>query len=156
MTATPARGRLLRTGRTLARVVVTWGAATGALVALDALLDRFAMDSWWQPPVAALLLGLLAASVWPLVMRVVLPVAFFTLGLGGFLLLGVLVLAVSAALPGVEVRSFGTSVVVAVGMAAVAGLVSSALAIDEDELFFRAALAGGRVLGEEIAGVRTH
>jgi hypothetical protein len=25
--------------------------------------------------------------------------------------------------------------------------------IDEDELFFRAALAAGRVLGEEIAGV---
>ena len=28
--------------------------------------------------------------------------------------------------------------------------------IDEDELFFRAALAGGRVLGEEIEGVRAH
>ena len=40
----------------------------------------------------ALLLGLLTAVVWPLVMRVALPVALFTFGLGSFLLLGALVL----------------------------------------------------------------
>jgi uncharacterized membrane protein YvlD (DUF360 family) len=134
-----ASGRVLRTGRTVARVLVTWAAATGTLVVLDRWLDGFAMGTWWQPPVAALLLGVLTAAVWPLVLRVALPVAFFTFGLGGFLLLGAGVLAIFAALPGVEVHSFGTSVAVAVAMAAVSGLVNSALAVNEDEIFFRRA-----------------
>jgi len=139
VTATGTHGRLLRTGRTVARVLVTWAAAIGALIALDSWLTGFAMRSWWQPPVAALLLGLLAAGVWPLVLRWALPVALFTFGLGGFLLLGAGVLAVFTALPGVEVHSFTTSVVVAVALAAVSGLVNSALAVDEDEIFFRRA-----------------
>jgi uncharacterized membrane protein YvlD (DUF360 family) len=132
-------GRILRAGRTVARVLVVWAATTLALRALDAWLDGFAMRSWWQPPVAALLLGVLTAVVWPLVMRVALPLALFTFGLGGFLLLGAAVLLLFSVIPGVEIHSFATSVVVAVVMAAVAGLVSSVLAIDEDEIFFRRA-----------------
>jgi uncharacterized membrane protein YvlD (DUF360 family) len=132
-------GRLLQTGRAVARILITWAAGTGALFALDSRLSGFAMRSWWQPPVAALLLGLLTAAVWPLVLRVALPVAFFTFGLGGFLLLGAGVLGVFAAIPGVEVRSLATSVVVAVAMAAVSGAVNSLLAVNDDELFFRRA-----------------
>jgi uncharacterized membrane protein YvlD (DUF360 family) len=130
-------GRVLRTGRTVARVVLVWAFVTAALVGLDHWLSGFSMNSWWQPPVAALLLGLLAAVVWPLVMRIALPVAVFTFGLGSFLIMGVGVLAVFNAIPGVEVRSIETSVVVAVVMAGIAGVISSALAINEDEVFFR-------------------
>ncbi|SFF50680.1 phage holin family protein [Blastococcus tunisiensis] len=137
--APAAHGRLLRTGRTLARLVATWAAVTGALVVLSDRLDGFELPSAWQPPVMALLLGVLAAVAWPLVMRVALPVAFFTLGLGSFLLLGALVLAVSFAVPGVMVANLRVAVVVAVTIAAVAGLVSSLLAVDEDEIFFRRA-----------------
>jgi uncharacterized membrane protein YvlD (DUF360 family) len=132
-------GRVLRTGRTVARVVGVWAFATAALVVLDDRLSGFAMRSWWQPPVAALLLGVAAAVGWPLVMRVALPVAFFTLGLGSFLLMGAGVLAVFSAIPGVEVRSFATSIVVAVAMSGIAGVTSSVLAVNEDELFFRRA-----------------
>ncbi|MGY1618388.1 alkaline phosphatase family protein [Geodermatophilus sp. SYSU D00691] len=132
-------GRLLQTGRTLARVLLVWAAATGALIALDAGMSNFSMPSWWQPPVLALVLGVLTAVVWPLVLRVALPVAFFTLGLGGFLLLGAGVLALSFAIPGVVIARLSTAVWLTLAMAAVAGVISSALAIDEDELFFRRA-----------------
>ncbi|WP_448625876.1 phage holin family protein [Geodermatophilus sp. URMC 64] len=138
--STPApAGRLLQTGRTLARVLLTWAAATGALLALDAGMRKFSLGSWWQPPVLALILGVLAAVVWPLVMRVALPLAFFTLGLGGFALMGAGVLAISFAIPGVVVATLGTAVVVALAMAGVAGVISSVLAVDEDEVFFRRA-----------------
>lgn len=139
MSAAAPGGRVLRAGRTLARVLLTWALATGALIALDTWLSGFAMREWWQPPVAALLLGLLTAAVWPLVLRVALPFAFLTLGLGGFLLLGAGVLAIFTAIPGVEVHSFKTSVVVAVAMAGVSGAINSLLAVDEDEVFFRRA-----------------
>jgi uncharacterized membrane protein YvlD (DUF360 family) len=132
-------GRVLRTGRTLARLLLIWAFVTGALIVLDDWLSGFALHSWWQPPVAALLLGVLAAVGWPLVMRIALPIAFFTFGLGSFLIMGAGVLAVFSAIPGVEVHSFRTSVVVAVAMAGIAGVISSALAINEDEVFFRRA-----------------
>jgi uncharacterized membrane protein YvlD (DUF360 family) len=135
----PLPGRLLRTGRTLARVLITWAAVTGALVVLSRRVTGFELPSWWQAPVMALLLGLLSALAWPLVMRVALPVAFFTLGLGSFLLFGALVLAVSFAIPGVVVEGLREAVIVAVVLAAVSGLVSSLLAVDEDEIFFRRA-----------------
>src|SRR4051794_21708442 len=135
----PIAGRLLRTGRTLARVLITWGLGTAALVGLDRWLSGFSMDSWWQPPVLALVLGLLAAVVWPLVIRIALPLAFFTLGLGGFLLMGLAVLGLSFLIPGVVVARLSTGVVLAVAMAGVAAVVTSALAVDEDELFFRRA-----------------
>jgi uncharacterized membrane protein YvlD (DUF360 family) len=138
-----APGRVLRTGRTVARLVLVWAFVTGALVVLDDWLSGFVMHSWWQPPVAALLLGVLAAVGWPLVMRIALPIAFFTLGLGSFLIMGAGVLAAFSAIPGVEVHSFGTGVVLAVAMAGIAGVISSALAINEDELFFRRARRRG-------------
>ena len=43
MSQGPDRGRLLRTGRTIARVVVTWAAVTGALVVLSHELDGFTL-----------------------------------------------------------------------------------------------------------------
>lgn len=132
-------GRVLTGGRLVARVLLVWALTTGALLLLDRWLTGFAMTDWWQPPVAALLLGVLAGVVWPLLMRIALPLAFFTLGLGGFLVLGAGVLGIFLAIPGVEVTSFKTSVVVAVSMAGVAALISSLLAIDEDEVFFRRA-----------------
>jgi uncharacterized membrane protein YvlD (DUF360 family) len=144
-----APGRLLQTGRTLARVLVTWAAVTGALLALSDWVHGFELPSWWQAPVMALLLGVLTAVVWPLVMRVALPVAFFTLGLGSFLLLGAVVLVVSFAVPGVVVADLRVAVLVAVTIAAVAGLVSSLLAVDPDEVFFRRARRlMGRAAGE--------
>ncbi|NEK59029.1 phage holin family protein [Geodermatophilus sabuli] len=139
MTRPATPGRVVRRGRTPARVLLTWLATTAALAALDSWLADFTMDSWWQPPVIALLLGLLTAVVWPLVMRIALPLAFLTLGLGSFLLLGAAVLGLSFLVPGVVIENLRTAVTVGVGMAAVSGLVSSVLAIDEDELFFRRA-----------------
>ncbi|WP_222192822.1 phage holin family protein [Modestobacter italicus] len=144
MTGTTPPGRVLRSGRTLARLLLIWAAVTGALIALDGWLTGFALRSWWQPPVAALLLGVLVTVVWPLVLRIALPVALFTFGLGSFLLLGAGVLAVFTAIPGVEVHSFRTSVVVAVAMAGVAGVISSVLAVNEDEVFFRRVRRRGR------------
>ena len=135
----PPPGRVLTGGRLVARVLLVWALTTAALLVLDRWLTGFAMHAWWQPPVAALLLGVLAGVVWPLLMRVALPLAFLTLGLGGFVVLGAGVLGIFAAIPGVTVTSFTTSVVVAISMAGVAAVISSLLAVDEDELFFRRA-----------------
>ncbi|MEV6622768.1 phage holin family protein [Amycolatopsis sp. NPDC051106] len=139
MTTSAPKGRLLRGGRAVARVLLVWAAVTGALRLLDVLLPGFRMTHWWQPTVCALLLGLLAGVGWPLVMRIAYPLAFFTFGLFGFLLLGAGTLAVFHTVPGVELVGFRTAVIVTVAMAGVGALISAGLAIDEDEIFFRRA-----------------
>jgi uncharacterized membrane protein YvlD (DUF360 family) len=119
-----------------------------ALHGLDLWLDGFSMPHWWQPIVCALLLGLLTSVVWPLVLRVALPLALFTLGIGSFLLLGAGALAAMAAVPGVRVDGLRTGVLVVLGISVVNALVSSVLAIDEDEIFFRRAARRSRRRGE--------
>ena len=132
-------GRLLRGGRVAARVLLVWVLVAAALRLLDGWLSGFSMADWWQPTVCALLFGVLSGVVWPLILRVALPIAVFTLGIGSFLLLGAGVLAISFAVPGVVIADFETAVVVAVAVSALGALGSSLLALDEDELFFRRA-----------------
>ena len=132
-------GRLLRGGRVVARLLLVWVLVAVVLHVLDGLLADFALPRWWQPTVFALLYGVLSAVVWPLVLRVALPVAVFTLGIGSFLLLGAGLLAMSFVVPGVVVANLRTAVLVVLAVSAVGALVSSLLAIDEDELFFRRA-----------------
>jgi uncharacterized membrane protein YvlD (DUF360 family) len=134
-----ARGRILRGGRVIARLLLVWVLAAVALHLLDLALAGFTMPRWWQPTVCAFLFGVLSAVAWPLIMRVTLPIAVFTLGIGSFLMLGAGMLAISFAVPGVEIANLRTAVLVAVVMSAAGGLASSLLAIDEDELFFRRA-----------------
>ena len=135
----PDRGRLLRGGREIARLVLVWTLVAVSLHLLDLWLTDFALPHWWQPTAFAAILGVLSAGVWPLIMRFAPPRVVLVLGLGSFLLLGAGVLAISFTVPDVVVANLETAVVVVVVMAAVAGLVSSLLAIDEDEVFFRRA-----------------
>lgn len=135
----PGPGRLVRGGRSLARVLLVWLTATVTLWVLDDALAGFDMEHWWLAPVCALLLGALAAVVWPLVMRVALPVAVYTFGLGGLVLLSVAVVAVFSVVPGVTLAGPFEALAVVLATAVATALVSALLAIDSDEIFFRRA-----------------
>lgn len=132
-------GRMVRGGRVVVRIVTVWLVTTGALLLLDGALAGFEMTSWWQPTLLALLLGVLSAVVWPLILRVALPLALFTLGVASYLVLGAALLAVSFAIPGVTIVNLSTAVVVAVAMSVVGAGASWLLGLDEDEIFFRRA-----------------
>lgn len=132
-------GRTVRGGRVVVRALAVWLLTAGALALLDALLTGFEMTSWWQPTVLALALGVLSAVVWPLILRVALPVALFTLGVASYLVLGAALLVVSFAIPGVTIVNLSTAVGVAIVMSVVGALVSWLLGLDPDELFFRRA-----------------
>ncbi len=143
MTA-PDPAQMLRGGRVVARLLGVWALSAGALLVLDRWLDGFAMTSWWQPTVLALLFAVLSAVLWPLILRVALPIALFTFGIGSFLLLGVGMLAISFAVPGVVIANLSTAVAVVVGLSFVGAVASSLIGLDEDELFFRRAARRAR------------
>lgn len=136
----PGGGRLIRSGRALARVVLVWLAATITLLVLDDLMAGFTLNQRWLAPLIALALGLFYALLWPLIMRIALGFTVVTLGLGGLLLSGLAVLGIFVAVPGAQIRGLPTAILVAVWLSVTTGIVSSLLSIDEDELFYRRAV----------------
>jgi len=130
---------LIRSGRAVARLLLVWLAATVTLLVLDNIMTGFALDSRWLALLIALCLGLIYALVWPLIMRIALGFTVVTLGLGSLLLSGLLVLGVFVAVPGAQIRGLPTAILIAVWLGVSTSFVSTALSIDEDEVFFRRA-----------------
>jgi uncharacterized membrane protein YvlD (DUF360 family) len=115
---------------------VTIGTAV-TLWVLAALLDGFAIDRPRDALLAGLVAGAVGAIVWPALSFLVVPVSVLTLGLGAIALEALLVGWVLDLLPGVHLEGFWTAVVVVLGLAVVATLVNSLLALDDDDWFDR-------------------
>ncbi|HEY8583976.1 MAG TPA: phage holin family protein [Capillimicrobium sp.] len=119
------------------RAVITWLVSALALLALSAVLPGFSVDGVPGALAAAAVCGLINALVWPIVIRIALPVTVLTLGAPVLLLNGVVVVAASWILPRVEVRDLGTGIVVAVGLTLITTLLGAALALDDDDRVHR-------------------
>src|SRR4051812_48556940 len=119
------------------RVVLVWVVTAAALMLLSALLARFDVKDFGTALAAAALIGLINALVWPLVIRVALPFTVLTLGLGVLALNGAVVWLTSVIEPGMKVDSLGVGVVVALGLTVVNTVVTSLLAIDDDDFWYR-------------------
>jgi uncharacterized membrane protein YvlD (DUF360 family) len=121
----------------LARVLVVLVITAGTLMLLSAVLAGFHVDDFAVAIAAAAAIGLINALVWPLVIRVALPFTVLTLGLGVLVLNGAVVWAVSAIEPGMKVDSLGVGIVVAFGLTVGNTAVTSLLAIDDDDFWYR-------------------
>ena len=140
------------------RLLITWIASAGALLLLSALMRDVDVSSVGAAFAAAALAAVINGAIWPIVLRLTLPLTVLTLGFGVLLLNGAVVLLVAAVLPDVQVDGLGTAVVVVLGLTLVTTLVTSILAIDEEErvgrhLVRRAVRAARGVERSEIPGV---
>jgi uncharacterized membrane protein YvlD (DUF360 family) len=116
---------------------VVWILTAGSLVLLSALLPGFNIENFEVALVSAATIGLFNALVWPLVIRIALPFTVLTLGVGVLALNGAVVLAVDALEPGMEVSGLGSGVVVALGLTVANTAMTSLLAIDDDDFWYR-------------------
>jgi uncharacterized membrane protein YvlD (DUF360 family) len=107
------------------------------LVVLSRLLDGFELDGVGSALLAAALVGVLNALVWPALARLALPLNVLTLGIGGLVLNALLVGLVIDALPGAQVPGVGGAVVITIVLAATTAIVNYLLAIDDDEWWYR-------------------
>jgi uncharacterized membrane protein YvlD (DUF360 family) len=121
----------------LSRLVGSWLIGTAAVLVLDGWLDGLTISSRGAALGWAAVVGVLNALVWPLLIRVALPVTVYTLGLGVLVLNGLVVWASAAIVPGVTVSSLGTGIVITLGLTFIMTLVTSILAIDDDPVYFR-------------------
>ncbi|MBS1679316.1 MAG: phage holin family protein [Actinobacteria bacterium] len=107
------------------------------LLVLSWLLAGFVLAGVGGAFLAAALVGVLNALVWPALARLALPLNVLTLGLGGLILNAVLVGLVIDLLPGAEVSGVLEAVVITIALAATTAVVNYALAIDDDEWWYR-------------------
>jgi uncharacterized membrane protein YvlD (DUF360 family) len=118
--------------RAAIRLAVTWFVAAGSLLALAAILPGLEIDSVPAAFAASAVAGVLNALLWPLIIRLALPLTVLTLGLFVLVLNGAMILLVAAITPGVEVNDLVSGIAVALGATAITTLVGAALSIDED------------------------
>lgn len=129
------------------RVVVVWGVSTITLLALAGILPDFQLQSDDGDSVTktaftaawgAGAFGLLSALVWPVLVRALLIVPAFVLGMLVFFLNGSLLLIALWLIPdGRGAAAPETAVVVAAVMSAVASATSTALAVRDDNAYRR-------------------
>src|SRR3954451_6044543 len=131
------RRRRRRVGRPLLRVVVVLLVTAGALLLASTIFANVEVKDFAAALGGAALIGLVNALVWPLAIRLLLPITVLTLGLGVLVLNGGVVLLVSATDPGLEVNSLGAAIAVAILLTAVNTTVTTLLAIDDDDSYYR-------------------
>ena len=131
----------VRRRRPLLRILVVWLLTTGAIVALSALLSAVNVESFGAAVVAAAVIGLINALVWPVVLWFALPLTVMTLGLAVVVLNGAMVLLASAIEPGFEVASLWAGIAVALAVTILNTAVSAAFAIDDDGFWYRNVVA---------------
>ncbi len=119
------------------RLFATWILTGLAITLLSAILPGFHVGSEAEALLAAALIGLVNALVWPLLIRVALPFTVLTLGLGVLVLNGGVILLVAQIEQSFRVDDLGTGIAVAIGITIANTLITSLLAIDDDDFYYR-------------------
>src|SRR5215217_2154617 len=119
------------------RVIAVWLITAATLTLLSTLLSGVEVTSFGAALVAAALIGLFNALVWPLLIRFALPFTVLTLGIGVLVLNGAVVLAVAAISQGFVVSDLFSGIIVVVGLTVINTLVTSLLGIDDDDFYYR-------------------
>jgi uncharacterized membrane protein YvlD (DUF360 family) len=121
----------------LGRIILVWLITAGALMLLSAILPGLHVKDPEVALVAAAMIGLINALVWPVLIRIALPFTVLTLGLGVLVLNGAVILLVSQLEPGFKVDDLLTGIVAAVGLTIVNTILTSLLALDDDDFWYR-------------------
>ncbi|MET7493296.1 alkaline phosphatase family protein [Streptomyces sp900116325] len=140
-------GRWPTAGSALVRVIVVWAVSTLTMLALAGILPDFQLQSDSGDSITRIAFtaawgagafGLLSALVWPVLVRALLIVPAFVLGMLVFFLNGSLLLVALRLTPdGRGAANPETAVVVAAVMSAVASATSTALAVRDDNAYRR-------------------
>ena len=119
------------------RVLVIWAIQVVGLVVMAILLPGVSVDSLGTAILAAAVIGLVNALLWPILSYLILPFAVLTLGLLSLVLNALLLMLASAFVEGFQVNNLGSAILLAVGLAIINTILSSLLTIDDDNSYYR-------------------
>jgi uncharacterized membrane protein YvlD (DUF360 family) len=126
-----------RPRRPVVRLLLVWIGEALGLALLAWILPGVEVKGLEGAFVAAGLIGLLNALLYPLLASLIASIALLTFGLLTLVLNVGLVLAADAITPAFNVEGFGSALVLVLGLALVNSIVTGALAIDDEGSFYR-------------------
>jgi uncharacterized membrane protein YvlD (DUF360 family) len=130
MTALPRR-------RTIFRVLVVWVVTAASLQLFAALIPGVHVTNWQAALVGAAVIGLVNALIWPLFIRIALPLTVVTFGIGSLIFNGIVVLFAARLVNGLDVKSIWSGIALTIGITVINTLVTTMLAIDDDDFYYR-------------------
>ncbi len=104
--------------------VIRWAATALAIGVAAQVLPGIQVDGAWAAIVAALLLGLVNATLRPILLLLTLPLTVITLGLFALVVNGAMLALVASVVKGVHVAGFGSAVLGALVISLVGSLIT--------------------------------
>ncbi len=104
--------------------VIRWVATALAIGVAAQVLPGIQVDGLWAASVAALLLGLVNATLRPILLLLTLPLTVVTLGLFALVVNGAMLALVASVVKGVHVAGFGSAVLGAILISLVGSLLT--------------------------------
>ena len=104
--------------------IIRWATTALAIGVTTQILPGIQADGWWPVVVAALLLGLVNATLRPILLLLTLPLSLVTLGLFAVVVNGAMLALVASVVKGIHVASFGSAVLGAILISLVGGLLT--------------------------------
>jgi len=104
--------------------VIRWLATALGIGVAAQLLPGIQVDGVWPTVVAALLLGLVNATLRPILLLLTLPLTILTLGLFALVINGAMLALVASLVKGVHVAGFGSAILGAVIISLVGALLN--------------------------------
>jgi putative membrane protein len=99
----------MKGGKHLGKLLVHWAVSALFLYVLSFLFRGIVIDSMMAAIIAAIVLGLINATIKPVLQIISLPITFLSLGLFYLVINGLMLMLVSALVPGFHVTGFGTA-----------------------------------------------
>lgn len=93
----------------LGKLLIYWIVSALFLYVLSFLFSGIAIDGVMAAIVAAIVLGLINSTIKPVLQFISLPITFLSLGLFYLVINGLMLMLVSALVPGFHVSGFGTA-----------------------------------------------
>ena len=130
------RARAGVAGSRPARILLVWIVSAITLTIVAELMSGVTLTSFGAALWVVALVGLVNALVWPLLLRVALPLTVLTLGFGVLLVNAAVVFALSELNLGLHIASFAGALVITICLTIANTAASGALAIDDDSFWY--------------------
>ncbi|HET9947218.1 MAG TPA: phage holin family protein [Patescibacteria group bacterium] len=108
-------------------LLIKWLLSTAAVMIASFILPGVRVDGFWTAAVVAILLGVANMFIKPVLVLLSLPITILTLGLFMFILNGIIVLLVSAIVPGFKVDGLLWAIIFSIVVSLVGAFLGSLL-----------------------------
>ena len=142
--------------RRVARILIGWLATSFVLAVFGSVLPGVHVDSWSAALLGGAVIGLLNWLIWPVFIRLMLPVTALSLGSATLVINGAVIWLSSQVVGDMEVAGLFEGILLALAMAAVNTALIGLLSMDDDEVYLHHARIAARrfgVIKSDVPGV---